>query len=504
MSKKKFKMPSAYTILFFIIVIVAILTWVIPAGEYQDGVYKQIDPNPQGIYNILSAPIAGFFDAVDIALFIIVIGGFLGIVLKTGAITAGIASIIAKLKGKEILLVPILMILFGIGGTTYGMAEETIAFYPILIPVFLVAGYDVVTAVAVILLGAGIGVLSSTVNPFATGVASSALDISLGEGIFLRAAMLIVLEAIGIIYVMRYAKKVKKDPTTSLVHGNLDVFKLGEGYDHKQEKLTKSQAAVLILFALTFIIMIVGVIPWEYKFEISFFSNIYNKLADIKILGFEPNTAEAYWDHYDANKVQSAALGDWWFGQMTVLFFIMSIVIGFVGKMSEKEIANNFMEGARDLISVALIVGLSRGIKVIMVAGGMDATVLHWGQESLKGFSPVLFSILSYVFYIPMSFLIPSTSGLANASMPIMGPLAGSVFEAAGKSAVLGKSIMITAYQSASGIVNLITPTSGVVMGGLAIAKLPYEKWLKYVGKLLGLLFIATCIFLAIGVLIGG
>ncbi len=504
MSNKKFKMPSAYTILFLIIVVVAILTWIIPAGEYKDGVYNQIDPNPQGIYNILSAPIAGFFDAVDIALFIIVIGGFLGIVLKTGAITAGIATIIAKLKGKEILLIPILMAFFGLGGTTYGMAEETIAFYPILIPVFLVAGYDVVTAVAVILLGAGIGVLASTVNPFATGVASSVLEVGLGEGIFLRIFMLIVLEGIGIYYVMRYAKKVKADPTKSLVHGNLNVFKLEDDHETKQEKLTKSQSVVLILFALTFIIMILGVIPWQYKFEIDFFSDIYNKLAGFKILGLEPNTVEAYWDHYDANKVQSAALGDWWFGQMTVLFFIMSIVIGFVGKMSEREIANNFMEGAKDLISVALIIGLSRGIKVVMAAGGMDATVLHWGQESLKGFSPILFSIMSYIFYIPMSFLIPSTSGLANASMPIMGPLAGTVFEAAGQSAMLGKSIMITAYQSASGIVNLITPTSGVVMGGLAIAKLPYEKWLKYVGKLLAILFVATCIFLAVGVLIGG
>lgn len=501
---KKFKMPTAYTILFLIIVAVGILTWVVPAGEYVDGVYQQIDSQPQGIYDILAAPIAGFFDAIDIALFVLVIGGFVGIVLKTGAIDASIGSIIKKLKGKEILLIPILMFLFGIGGTTFGMAEETIAFYPILIPVFIAAGYDVVTAVAVVLLGAGLGVLGSTVNPFATGTASAALNLGLGEGITLRALMFFVMEGIGIAFVMRYANKVKKDPSKSLVAlSRLENERHFLGEEKEVPEYTGKRKIVMALFGLTFVIMILGVIPWAYKFNIPLFENAYNWLAEnVKILGFEANTAASYWDNYDLFKTHSAALGDWWFGQMTVLFFISSLVIGKVSGMKENEIVQNFIEGSKDLLTVALIVGVSRGIKIVMAAGGMDATVLHWGETALNGLQPAIFTVLTYIFYIPMSFLIPSTSGLANASMPIIGPIASSVFDTAGSSPTAGQALAITAYQSASGIVNLITPTSGVVMGGLAIARLPYEKWLKFCGKILAVVFSVTIIMLVIGTLL--
>lgn len=501
---KKFKMPTAYTILFMIIVVVALLTWFVPSGEYVDGVYQEVESNPQGIYDVLAAPIEGFFNAVDIALFVLVIGGFVGIVLKTGAIDASIGSVTRKLKGKEIMLIPILMLLFGLGGTTFGMAEETIAFYPILIPVFIAAGYDVVTAVAVILIGAGLGVMSSTVNPFATGTASAALGLGLGEGMGLRFMMLFVMEAIGITFVMRYASKVKKDPSKSLVahlRKENEIHFLGE--EPEIPEYTTKRKIVMALFACTFVIMIIGVIPWAYKFDITFFDNAYNWLAEnVKILGFEANTADAYWGHYDDYRTHSAALGDWWFGQMTVLFFISSLLIGKVYGMKENEIVNNFVEGSRDLMSVALIVGVSRGIKIVMAAGGMDATVLYWGETALNGLAPGVFTVFAYIFYIPMSFLIPSTSGLANASMPIIGPLAGSVFETAGLSATAGQGLVITAYQSASGIVNLITPTSGVVMGGLAIARLPYDKWLKFVGKIIGVVFVVTIIMLYIGSLL--
>lgn len=501
---KQFKMISAFTILLAIIVVIAILTWIVPAGEYVDGVYQTKPANPQGLYNILAAPVQGFFDAVDIALFVMVIGGFLGIVMKTGAIDAGIGSIIKKLKGKEIMLIPILMVLFGIGGTTFGMCEETIAFYPVLIPVFIAAGYDVITAVSVILLGAGTGCLASTVNPFATGAASEAAEIALGYGIIFRFLMFVVLIAICIIYVMRYAKKVKADPSKSIVYElKADNENHFLGVEKETPELTTSRKWVLILFGLTFVIMILGVIPWAYKFNIMVFDNMYNWLADkLPFLGFTTNTAEGYWDLYDATKTQSAALGDWWFGQMTVLFFIMSIIIGLFAKMKDKEIADNFINGARDLLAVALIIGVSRGIKVVMVAGGMDATVLYWSSNALKGLNPALFTVFAYILYIPMSFLIPSTSGLAGATMPIMGPLAANVFANAGAAADAGKSLVITAYQSASGIVNYLTPTSGVVMGAIAIARLPYGRWIKFLGKLLGIIFTATIVMLFIAALL--
>lgn len=470
-NKKKFSMPSAYTILFAIIVVVAILTWIVPAGQYEmtelngkevpvPGTYQQVERTPQGIFDIITSPVKGYQDAVDVALFILIIGGFLGVVMKTGAIDAGIAQVTNKLKGKEKIMIPILMVLFGIGGTSYGMAEETIAFYPLLIPVFVAAGYDTVTAVAVILLGAGVGVLGSTVNPFATGIASGFAGVSLGQGIVLRLLILVVGEIAAILYVMRYAEKVRKDPTKSITYATReeDIKHFGAQQEGTSfPELTGKRKLILGLFALTFVIMIYGVIPFE----------------DMGITAIP-----TLW---------------WWFTELASLFLIMSIIIGLVAGLSEKELIGAFVDGSRDLLGVALIVGLSRGITVVMNAGNMTATVLNLGERTLASTGSVAFTILTYLFYIPMSFLIPSTSGLATLSMPIMAPL--------GDFAGVARDVVITAYQSASGIVNLITPTSAVVMGGLAIARVPYDKWLKFVGKFMVIIFLITVVALAIGAL---
>ena len=469
--KKKFSMPSAYTILFAIIVVVAILTWIVPAGQYDmtelngkevpvPGTYQQVENTPQGIFDIITSPAKGFADAVDVALFILIIGGFLGVVMKTGAIDAGIAEVTNRLKGKEKMMIPVLMILFGIGVTSYGMAEETIAFYPLLIPVFVAAGYDTITAVAVILLGAGVGVLGSTVNPFATGIASGFAGVSLGQGIVLRLLILVVGMAAAIFYVMRYAEKVRKDPTKSLTYATreADIKHFGNQQEGTTfPELTGKRKLILGLFALTFVIMIYGVIPFE----------------DMGITAIP-----TLW---------------WWFTELASLFLIMAIVIGLVAGLNEKELIGGFVDGARDLLGVALIVGLSRGITVVMNAGNMTATVLNLGEQTLASTGSIAFTILTYIFYIPMSFLIPSTSGLATLSMPIMAPL--------GDFAGVTRDVVITAYQSASGIMNLVTPTSAVVMGGLAIGRVPYEKWLKFVGKFLVIMFIITAIALSIGAL---
>ncbi|RKD28785.1 YfcC family protein [Thermohalobacter berrensis] len=471
---KRFKMPSAFTILFAIIIVVAILTHIVPAGQYDyvdpeaakkepiPGTYHPVDPNPQGIGDIIMAPVKGFYDAVDVALFVIVIGGFLGIVMKTGAIDAGIAEVTRRLKGREKWMIPILMIFFGLGGTTYGMAEETIAFYPLLLPVFIAAGYDSITAASVILLGAGVGVLGSTVNPFATGIASGFAGISIGEGIGLRLLILIVGELATILFVMRYAERVRKDPTKSLVYDMMEDNKkhfLSQRKADEFPELTGRRKFILFLFALTFIIMVFGVIPFE----------------DIGITAIP-----TLW---------------WWFGELTALFLVSAIVIGLIAGLNEKELVSAFVDGARDLLGVALIIGVSRGITVVMNAGNITDTVLNLGERTLSQTGSAPFAILTYLFYIPLSFLIPSTSGLATLSMPIMAPL--------GDFANVARHIVITAYQSASGIVNLITPTSAVVMGGLAIARIPYNKWIKHVWKLLVILMIIIIAALSFGVLVG-
>ncbi|KGP72646.1 YfcC family protein [Pontibacillus yanchengensis] len=492
---KKFKMPTAFTILFLIILVVAVMTWIVPAGQYDyvdpeastlepiPGTYSSAEQNPQGLWEVLYAPIKGFFDAQDIALFVIVIGGFLGVVMKTGAIDAGIGNVVRKLEGRERVMIPILMILFALGGTTYGMAEETIAFYPLIIPIIIAAGYDAITAVLIIAVGAGVGVLGSTVNPFATGIASGFAGVSIGDGIIVRVLILVVSLAIAIFYVMRYADKVKNDPSKSLV-SHLAI-------QHKEDflkgndtievvELTKRRKVVLWIFGLTFFIMILGVIPWAWKFNITLFEDINNAILGIPGVGSVLGNI--------------LPLGDWWFGELALLFLVASIIIGLIYKMPEEELTGSFVDGAKDLLGVALIIGVSRGITVVMNDGGMSATVLHWGENLLAELGPITFANISFLFFLPLSFLVPSTSGLATLSMPIMAPLADF--------AGVDRAIVITAYQSASGIINLITPTSAVIMGALAIAKVPYDIYFKFMWKLLIVLTLLVMTVLSIAVFV--
>lgn len=486
---KKLKMPSAFTILFLIIIVIAILTWIVPAGSYQyvdetaaslepvPGTYERIQQSPQGFWEILRAPIEGFFNATDIIVFILVIGGFLGLVTDTGAIDAGIGSIVKRFSGRETLMIPILMCIFALGGTIFGMWEETIAFYVLVIPVFVAAGFDSITGFAVICMGAGIGCLGSTVNPFATGIASGFAGISIGEGIMLRVVILLACLALSIWYVMAYGKKVKQDPSKSLVYhmkeSNEQHFLSHKG--GSQEKMTGRQKAVLWVFGLSFFIMVLGVIPWAEKFGITVFEDFNNWLQGLPAIGTALGNI--------------TPLGSWWFGDITILFLLASFICCLIWRWKELEFIRLFINGAKDLLDVALIIGVTRGIAVVMNDGGMTATVLHWGEESLKAMGSVAFADLSYLFFLLLSFLVPSTSGLAALSMPIMAPIADF--------AGVGRDLVITAYASASGIVNLITPTSGVLMGALAIARVSYGAYLKWVWKLLVMLFILNLIILS-------
>lgn len=494
--KKLQSMPTSFTILFIIIVFMSILTWFVPAGSYEvdeagniiAGTFSYAEQQPQGIWDIFMAPVKGMLGtegtpgAIEVSLFILVVGGFLGVVNKTGALDTGIAQVVNANRGREKFLIPILMFIFALGGTTYGMAEETIAFYPLIIPVMIAVGFDTLVAVAIILLGAGVGVLGSTVNPFATGVASQAIGISPGEGIGLRLAFFAITYVIATLYVYRYAVKVQKNPEKSLVYKdyekNKEKFKLKE----TDEKLTSRQKIVLILFALAFIIMVLGLVPWTMLNEDwTLFETLNETLMGLPLIGTILGQ-------------QMIPLGDWYFMEITMLFFMMAVIIGLVYRLPEKEIVSGFVDGAKDLLSVALIVAVARGIQVIMNEGMITATILNFGERTLSGLSPILFSILTYVFYIPMSFLIPSTSGLAAATMGIMGPLGNFVGVA--------QHIVVTAFQSASGIVNLVNPTFGVVMGALAIAGVELSTWWKFTAKLLAMLFIVSCILMALGAVI--
>jgi uncharacterized ion transporter superfamily protein YfcC len=480
--KSRFTLPSAYTILFALIVLAAIATWAIPAGVYNlnaagepvPGTYHEVASKPARILvDSLTAPINGLygienakgninyynsgslFGAIDIALFILVIGGFLGVTMKTGAIQAGIGSLVQRMQGRERWMIPVLMSVFALGGTSFGMAEESLAFYALVITVMIAAGYDALTGAAIVLLGCGIGVLGSTVNPFATGIASGIAGIPISEGIIGRLVILIGGLAIGIFFVLRYADRVKRDPSKSLVYelkaDNEARFRAET--ESGQAKLTGTQKTVLAVFGLAFGVMVYGVVPWE----------------DIGI------PFPTWW---------------WWFPEMTASFLLFAIIIGLIGRMGEGVLTTSFVDGARDLLGVALIIGIARGITVIMNNGQITDTILHWVEKALGDTGEVAFLIVMFLLFLPLSLVIPSTSGLATLSMPIMAPLAGFVG--------VSTALVVTAYQGAAGVMNLVVPTSAVVMGGLAIARVPYGTYLRWVWPLLVLLSGLVVIVLAI------
>ena len=497
-AKKGFKMPSSYTVLLIIIAIMAVMTWIIPAGAFVDGVYKAQPQNPQGIWDVLMAPIRamlgttpeegsliqGTSAAIDVAFFILMVGGFLGVVNETGMLDTGIASIVKKYKGREKMLILVLMPLFALGGTTYGMGEETMAFYPLLVPVMMAVGFDSLTGVAIILLGSQIGCLASTLNPFATGIASSTAGVSLGEGIILRLIFWVVLTALSTYYVYRYADKIQKDPTKSLTYAtreeDMKFFNVGEDDDNVNSTLTKKQKQVFVLFVLTFVLMVLSFIPWS-GLGIKFFDNFNSWLTGLPVVGQIIGSS-------------TPALGTWYFPEGAMLFAFMGVLIGIVYGLKEEQIISSFMTGAADLLSVALIVAIARGIQVIMNNGMITDTILNWGKQGLSGLSSQVFIVLTYIFYLPMSFLIPSSSGLASATMGIMAPL--------GEFVNVRPSLIITAYQSASGVLNLIAPTSGIVMGALALGRINIATWWKFMAKLVVAVIVITIALLLLGTVV--
>lgn len=462
--KKGFKLPSAYTILLILTVVISAITQFVPGIQ------------PSTIASTIMAPIDGLNDAIDIVLFILFIGGFLGIINATGALDAGVGSVVKKLKGKELMLIPILMFIFSLGGTSYGMCEETIAFYALVTTTMMVAGFDPLVAVATIALGAGVGVLGSTVNPFLVGASIDAIksaNIEVNQGIIIALGVILWLVSllIAIYFVMSYAKKVKANQANTLLSKDemdeaTKAYLGGDSTDSSLE-ITGRQKATLGLFILAFVVMILGVIPWE-----SFGVTIFEK-TDV-FLG--------------------SSLGNWWFGELSIWFGLIAIIIGLVNGMKEKDIISNFMIGASDMIGVAIIIGISRGVSVIMTNTGLGDYMLSQASGILSGVAPLVFVNVAYLIFIGLSFLVPSTSGLATISMPIFAPLAQSLG--------FSPELIIMVFSAGSGIVNLVTPTSGVIMGGLAVAKVEYSTWLKFVWKVLLAIFIASIAILSVAMMV--
>ncbi len=479
MKKKKSKaMLSAYSIIMILIVLLAILSHVLPAAKFVgEDIVNGSGTVGATLSQVLMAPILGFEDAVDVAIFIMMLGGLLKIIDKTKALETGIKVLVQKLKGKELWLIPILMFIFSICGTTYGMLEETVGFYVLLAATMFAAGMDPLVGSAVILLGAGSGVLGSTINPFATGVALSALPdgVAASQGIVLLIAVVLWLTtyAISTLFVLAYAKKVKKDKGStilSLREQQQAEKRFGKFVEASSEKavLSTKQKVTLWLFALTFLVMVIGFVPWG-EFGITFFDGFTGWLT-------------------------GSSLGNWWFYEAALWFLLMSIVITIVNGYSEKEFVDTYVDGADDMIGVILVIAVARGASVLMAQTHLDNYIIYNATDMLAKLPEIAFVPLNYLLHIVLSILVPSSSGMATLSTPIITPLAAN----------LGYSteVAVMTIVSANGLVNLISPTCGAIMGGLALAKVDYSTWFKWAFKVVAVIALANIVILTVASLI--
>lgn len=471
MAKRKNKkfMLTSFSIILIIIGFLAILTHLLPDAQFVNGEIV----NGSGVIgaklsDFLLAPILGFENSVDVAIFVIILGGFLKVIDKTKALETGIKVLIKKLKGRELMLIPILMLIFSIGGTTYGMLEETVGFYALLAATMVMAGMDTLVASATILLGAGVGVLGSTINPFAVGAAVSALPegIQANQGLLIGmgAVLWILSYLIAVYFVMNYAKKVKADKGStflSLREQKAMEKKYVKEEDTSEVSLTGKQKATLILFAAGFLVMIFGFIPWgEFGIEMPSFTG---------------------W-------LTGATLGNWWFYDAALWFLIISIIIAIINKMGEKGFVDVFVDGADDMVGVMLIIAVARGAYVLMNATYLDNYIIYNAAELLEGMPAILYAPLNYILHIVLSILVPSSSGIATLSTPIMAPLTQTL----GFSVETNIMILV----AANGLVNLITPTCGAIMGGLALAKVEYSTWFKWSFKIVASIALMSVIVL--------
>ena len=562
--KRKLSMPTPITILLVLLAVIVMVTWVIPSGYYAPDGKFHTSSEPVGLFDVFSAAAYGFLDSASLLFLLFGMGAFINMTLKTEAMEASLGSFMKKMDGKEILVIPIFMTIFALAGTLFGIAEETLAFFPIIVPIFIVAGYDALTGVFIILLGAGTGSLASTINPFSvgsaidaiptTGIGDNAVPITgatIAEGMLFRWISFFVLLSIAISFVVWYALRVKKNKAKSGVsHLHDEHLEEAKKIYHMDAipKFTTTRKIIMTIAMFALLFMVIALIPWN-DLGVSMFEDLHVSIQEnvpwlLSSSGFG-------W----------SALGSWNFIELGVFFFIVAVIIGLIAGKKEKEIISIASSGASSMMGVGLVISVARGVAVVI--GGKelvvaldqsDGTIAIAGEaeiskiindiqqgyiESGSGEGWVIkeegtefyvwadnnhstlnvslantildltsdalsemegnhyrYNISLYFLYIPLAFLIPSTTGLATATMNIIGPLGENMVGSAASS--------ITMYSFAVGLVNYVTPTSAVLMGGLALAKVPYGNYLKSVGRFVGIILVASIILILIGSAGGG
>ncbi|MGN1407161.1 YfcC family protein [Lactobacillus sp.] len=504
--RRKHQFPTAYSVIIIVLFMVQVLTFFIPAGNYATvsyessrkdfaitepsgkvkhepatqatldkykvqidakklidgtiykpvaipGSYKRIKMKKptiwEAIKEFLTSQVQGIADSIDIITFILILGGIIGVVYANGAINSGMQALSNHIKGKQIFLIVIVMGLIALGGTTFGLAEETMAFYPMLIPVFLEAGYDTMTVVATIFLGTTLGTLASTINPFSTVIASNTAGVNFARALPLRIVMLLVSVACGMIYTIIYAEKVRKDPSKSLVYDQYEENKkkyLDLSNNQEKSSFTIRQKLTLLTFVAGFLVMIWG--------------------------------------------VQSKG---WYFTEIAVVFLAVSYLLFLVSGLSEHKFMESFVNGAADLLGVALTVGLARAVSIVMDNSHTSDTIMYFFSKQITGMNKLAFVWVLFLIYIVLGFFIQSSSGLAVLSMPIMAPLANVVG--------VDRASVIDAYNWGQGYIGLIAPV-GLILMSLAMVNIGFDRWFKFIWKQLILQFVICLVFLGIGLLV--
>lgn len=463
--KKGFKMPHVYTLAFVLIVLFAILTWIIPSGTYDRetvetaagerdiviaGSYHQVDKVDedgndlrQGVMQVLMAPTRGIQAAADVCAFVLLVGGSFKLINKTDAIMAGMKRVVKKLKGKSALIIPICILLFGLGGTSFGMSEECLPFYVILLPIMFSLGYDSMTTFLIIFVGACLGYSASTTNPFSVLIAQGIAGVEGNPQVWFRYIQWAIYMLIGIIFVMRRAKKIKADPTSSITYEQdlllKEQFANAPG-DEEEDVFTVRQKLVLVVFVLGMALLVYGLL------------------------------------HYG-----------WYMDEISMLFLGMGLLSAIIYGMSEKEIAENFVEGMAEFVYASIIIGFARGILVVAENGMIMDTILEFLANLLAGVPKVVFTTCTSIVYSLLSIMLPSSSGMAALTMPIFAPLTDLLG--------INKEALITAFQYGNNNMNLISPTNCMLVAGLGVCKIPIEKYWKTIWKFAILVFVLGWVF---------
>lgn len=459
--RKNFEMPHGFIVILSIIALCCVLTWILPAGQFEraydeslgrevvvPGSYAYVEPTPVGVWEFFQSIYTGMVEASDIIFFVIFASGYVYLLMKTGSLNAMVGAILRKLGTNDHLLIPIFMFIFGIAGATFGMYEETYGLIPAFMIITVTLGYDKLVGGAIVFVGVATGFAAAILNPFTIGIASNIAGIPLVsfKMTTFRIICFILFEGLSIGYVMRYANKVRKDPTKSVLYGTVEIN------DYAKDALSREEVLKL---------------PFTSSHKVSLF--IFVVL--ICILGY------------------SVAVLGFYLTELSAMFIIAMIVTGIVNKMSSREICDIFIESTSISMYGSLFIGLSRSCSVVLEQGNVIDTAILYLSNAISGFPQALYSIGMLIVQNIIGFFITSGSGMAVVTMPIMAPLADLIR--------MSREMAVTAYQFGDGFSNMFWPTAVATECG--IMGIGMDKWYKFITPLFVMMFLLQCIMMIVG-----